>query len=134
MQSICAQMCLDRSPIRSGSVVRMSSLSDRDGDGILDRDDLCPDLHKGELPDPARLGCPAPDTDMDGIQDPRDLCPTEHAGHYPDPQRLGCPLPDRDKDTVPDKFDACPDKPGAPHPDPKKTVVRVCLEVRGGQT
>ena len=74
--------------------------SDRDGDGIYDKDDACPDV--------AGLkqfnGCP--DTDGDGIQDSADDCPNE-AGLA---EFNGCP--DRDGDGVADKDDACPDTPG----------------------
>ena len=48
---------------------------DRDRDGILDADDRCPDVHKGERPDPERVGCPIADRDADGFLDPDDRCP-----------------------------------------------------------
>jgi OOP family OmpA-OmpF porin len=44
---------------------------DRDGDGIFDEDDLCPDV-KGV---PEYKGCPMPDKDQDGIADDMDKCP-----------------------------------------------------------
>ena len=44
---------------------------DRDKDGVLDKDDLCP-----EVPGPVENnGCPWPDTDGDGILDKDDACP-----------------------------------------------------------
>ncbi|MBC7524184.1 MAG: OmpA family protein [Flavobacterium sp.] len=71
--------------------------SDRDGDGIYDKDDACPDV--------AGLkefkGCP--DTDKDGIEDSKDACPTE----FGLAELNGCP--DRDGDGIADKDDACPD-------------------------
>lgn len=74
---------------------------DRDGDGILDADDKCPDD-----PGPALLkGCP--DTDGDGIIDARDACPDQPG---PTPTK-GCP--DRDGDGVVDAEDACPDASGS---------------------
>ena len=74
---------------------------DRDGDGIPDREDRCPDL-KGDI---AQRGCP--DQDGDEIPDIDDRCPTE-----PGPRSAkGCP--DRDGDGVPDKRDKCPDHPGS---------------------
>lgn len=91
---------------------------DRDGDGIVDRDDVCPDLHKGEHPDPDRWGCPLRDRDGDGIFDREDLCPDLAKGPHPDPDRLGCPLRDRDSDEVFDRDDLCPDQPKGPNPDP----------------
>jgi outer membrane protein OmpA-like peptidoglycan-associated protein len=73
---------------------------DRDGDGIPDAEDRCPDQ-----PGPAALhGCP--DRDGDGIPDAEDRCPDQ-----PGPAALdGCP--DRDGDEIPDADDKCPDQPG----------------------
>lgn len=82
-----------------GMSYRWGSL-DRDGDGIPDREDRCPDL-KGDI---AQRGCP--DQDGDEIPDIDDRCPTE-AGPR---SAKGCP--DRDGDGVPDKRDKCPDHPG----------------------
>ena len=74
--------------------------SDKDGDGIYDKDDACPDV--------AGLkqfnGCP--DTDGDGIEDSKDGCPNE-AGTV---EMNGCP--DTDGDGIADKDDACPDVAG----------------------
>ena len=71
--------------------------SDRDGDGIYDKDDACPDV--------AGLkefnGCP--DTDGDGIQDSADEC-VDVPGLA---EFNGCP--DTDGDGIADKNDACPD-------------------------
>lgn len=77
---------------------------DRDGDGIADNDDKCPDV-KGL----ARYqGCPIPDTDKDGINDEEDKCPT-----VPGVARYqGCPIPDTDKDGVNDEEDKCINEPG----------------------
>ena len=102
-------------------------------DGVLDRQDQCPDTPMGPTPDPRRPGCPASDSDNDGVLDPVDQCLFEPAGPNPDPARLGCPLPDRDHDTVPDPRDACPDKPGSPNPDPKKNGCPGLVEVKNGQ-
>lgn len=55
---------------------------DRDGDGVPDAVDLCPDQ-----PGPKELdGCP--DTDGDGIPDREDKCPTQPGP----PENDGCPL------------------------------------------
>jgi hypothetical protein len=45
---------------------------DKDGDGIADKDDQCPN-QAGLV---SYHGCPAPDTDKDGITDDKDKCPT----------------------------------------------------------
>lgn len=81
---------------------------DRDGDGVPDATDQCPDD-----PGPAAMqGCP--DSDGDGVPDHRDQCPYEHAGPHGAPVGDGCPRPepDRDGDGTPDAHDACPDDPG----------------------
>jgi outer membrane protein OmpA-like peptidoglycan-associated protein len=76
---------------------------DRDGDGVADSEDRCPNL-----PGPAsNHGCPLnQDTDGDGIPDAEDACP-EQAGPA---EYDGCP--DSDGDQIPDNVDKCPDRPG----------------------
>ena len=75
---------------------------DRDGDGVLDVDDKCPDV-AGLA---SLQGCP--DRDGDGITDAEDKCPD-----VPGLARYqGCPIPDRDKDGINDEVDKCPDVPG----------------------
>ena len=82
---------------------------DRDGDGLIDIRDKCPDV-AAKTTD----GCP-PDTDKDGIIDAEDKCP-KTAAKTAD----GCP-PDRDKDGIIDAKDKCPDKKGVkPHGCPDK--------------
>ncbi len=97
--------------------------ADTDGDGIPDRDDLCPEVFGveefGGCPDTDGDGIPdevdacpevfglaefdgCPDTDGDGIIDELDECPTV-AGLA---AFAGCP--DTDGDGIPDKDDACP--------------------------
>ena len=95
-------------------------VKDRDGDGIVDDEDLCPDVHKGPRPDPNRLGCPLTDRDRDGVYDNEDLCPDVPQGAHPDPAKLGCPLGDRDGDGVFDNEDLCPDEPQGANPDPTR--------------
>lgn len=93
--------------------------TDKDGDGIPDVDDQCP-----EVPGlPEYQGCPPPDTDGDGLIDPEDKCPKD-----PGPkENQGCPILDRDKDGIPDVEDECPDDPGPPEtkgcPDRDKDTV-----------
>ena len=79
---------------------------DTDGDGIPDKDDQCPDV-AGPV---ENNGCPWPDTDGDGIIDKDDACPTV-AGPA---ENNGCPWPDTDGDGILDKDDACPTVPGLP--------------------
>ncbi|HEX7663893.1 MAG TPA: OmpA family protein [Polyangiaceae bacterium] len=96
--------------------------SDRDGDGIPDDKDACPDVPGVGSEDPAKNGCPPappPDSDGDGIIDSMDACPTTPGVKTDDPKTNGCP-PDRDGDGIVDAKDACPDTPGVANDDPKK--------------
>ncbi len=94
--------------------------ADRDGDGVIDANDACPDEKGPATADPRTNGCPPRDRDHDGVIDERDVCPDEPQGAHPDPEQLGCPLRDRDGDGVFDRDDQCPDVPAGAHPDPKK--------------
>jgi len=103
--------------------------TDRDGDHVSDKKDLCPDV-PGVW---AFKGCPDPDKDRDGIPDSVDKCPNvpgvKSANGCPDKDGDGiadasdrCPAeagtlalkgcPDRDGDGVVDIDDACPDQKG----------------------
>jgi OmpA-OmpF porin, OOP family len=81
--------------------------TDKDGDTVLDKDDLCP-----SLPGPVEnKGCPleAPkDRDGDGIKDPDDKCvdQPEDIDGFEDTD--GCPEVDNDKDGILDAADKCP--------------------------
>jgi outer membrane protein OmpA-like peptidoglycan-associated protein len=102
------------------------TVGDRDGDGIPDDEDKCPDEPEDFDDFEDEDGCPDPDNDKDGIPDVDDLCPNE-----PGPkENRGCPLAkdlDRDGDGIPDAVDKCPDEPedfdgyqdddGCPDPD-----------------
>ena len=86
------------------------SIGDRDGDGILDDVDKCPDEKEDFDGFEDEDGCPDPDNDKDGVPDYRDRCP-----NVPGPvENQGCPKPegDRDGDGTPDSKDHCPDVPG----------------------
>ena len=94
---------LDACPDQAGPAA-LKGCPDRDGDGIADKDDACPDV-----PGLAKYhGCPIPDTDKDGINDEEDKCPT-----VPGVARYqGCPIPDTDGDGVNDEEDKCPNEAG----------------------
>lgn len=93
----------DKCPDTPG-LAALQGCPDRDGDGIADGDDKCPDV--AGL---ARYqGCPIPDTDKDGINDEQDKCPT-----VPGVARYqGCPIPDTDGDGVNDEEDKCINEKG----------------------
>jgi OOP family OmpA-OmpF porin len=90
--------------------------SDRDGDGVLDEEDACPDVPGVRTHDLNTNGCPS-DRDEDGIIDTLDACPDVVGIKTDDPKTHGCP--DRDGDRIPDAVDACPDVAGIKTSDPK---------------
>ena len=93
---------------------------DRDGDGIFDDEDACPDVKGVKTDDPKTNGCP-PDRDGDGIIDDEDACPDVKGPKNDDPKLNGCPPDlDTDGDGIPDAKDACPKVKGVANDDPKK--------------
>ncbi len=95
-------------------------LPDRDGDGVPDIDDRCPDVRGTCGGPPERLGCPDPprDRDGDGVPDGEDACLVTPGPRSADGRTTGCP--DSDGDGVPDPVDACPMQPGVRSADPRK--------------
>ena len=113
----------DRCPDTPG-LAEFQGCPDTDGDGVPDKDDQCPDV-AGPV---ENNGCPWPDTDGDGVLDKDDACPD-----VPGPvENNGCPWPDTDGDGVLDKDDACPTVPGLPEYNgcPKPTAVAVTEEFK----
>ncbi|WP_373070618.1 OmpA family protein [Sulfurimonas sp.] len=79
--------------------------TDKDGDGVLDEVDRCPNTKDGEEVD--EFGCLIkPDADKDGVPDADDKCPNTLEGQKVDYR--GCEL-DSDDDGIPDSKDQCPD-------------------------
>ena len=64
---------------------------DRDGDGIADDVDRCPDDPEDKDGFEDDDGCPDLDNDKDGIPDTDDLCPNEAVTRDNDKDRDGCP-------------------------------------------
>jgi OmpA-OmpF porin, OOP family len=93
----------DKCPDVAGTAA-LQGCPDSDGDGITDADDKCPKvagLAKYQ-------GCPIPDTDGDGVNDEDDKCPTTKGfARY-----QGCAIPDTDGDGVNDEEDKCVDRSG----------------------
>lgn len=95
--------------------VYQKKAKDLDGDGVLDKNDECPEI-AGPV---ENKGCPWKDTDGDTVLDKDDKCPTV-AGPI---ENNGCPWPDTDGDKVVDKDDKCPtvagpvENNGCPWPD-----------------
>jgi outer membrane protein OmpA-like peptidoglycan-associated protein len=101
---------------------------DKDGDGLLDDVDKCPEEPEVYNGFEDADGCPDdPDSDNDGIADSKDQCllDAEDKDGYLDDD--GCPDVDNDLDGVLDGADKCPNKPedtdgfedadGCPDPD-----------------
>ena len=84
---------------------------DRDGDGIPDDIDKCPDDPEDKDNFEDADGCPDPDNDKDGIPDKNDLCPNDPEDKDGFEDQDGCPDPDNDHDGIPDKNDKCPNEP-----------------------
>jgi outer membrane protein OmpA-like peptidoglycan-associated protein len=108
-------------------------IGDRDGDGIKDDVDKCPDDPEDYDGFEDEDGCPDPDNDKDGIPDELDSCPNEPETYNGYKDEDGCPdsvVRDRDGDGIPDDVDKCPDQPedfdgfededGCPDPDNDK--------------
>jgi OmpA-OmpF porin, OOP family len=83
---------------------------DRDGDGVPDDVDECPDLAEDKDGIQDEDGCPEDDADGDGILDTQDACPLVPGVASNDPKKNGCPNPD-----APEPPDA-PKSPDAPKP------------------
>jgi OmpA-OmpF porin, OOP family len=142
-----ANLAVEKSPkgqcVYSDKVRVKKAPGDRDGDGILDDVDKCPDDPEDKDGFEDEDGCPDLDNDKDGILDKNDKCPMEpedkdgfededgcpeldndkdgildaddKCPNQPGPkENQGCPDTDRDKDGVVDRLDACPDEPGPP--------------------
>ena len=84
--------------------------NDRDGDGISDGLDACPDEPEDRDGHEDEDGCPDPDNDGDGIADADDGCPNEPEDRDGFQDQDGCPDPDNDGDGIPDSADRCPDE------------------------
>ena len=91
--------------------VGAASQSDRDGDGIPDAIDACPDEPEDKDGFQDEDGCPDPDNDGDGIPDAQDKCPNEPEDKDGFQDADGCPDRDNDGDGIPDAIDKCPNDP-----------------------
>lgn len=108
-------------------VVSEPKIQDRDGDGILDKDDKCPERPEDRDGFQDEDGCPELDNDGDQIRDTDDKCPMdpEDVDGFEDDD--GCQDEDNDNDGILDAQDKCPlvpediddfeDEDGCPEPD-----------------
>ena len=85
-------------------------IRDKDGDGVLEPEDKCPDRPEDRDGFEDLDGCPDPDNDFDGVPDVDDFCPEdpEDADGFADEN--GCPDHDNDEDGLLDPEDSCPDE------------------------
>ncbi|MEM7605696.1 MAG: OmpA family protein, partial [Myxococcota bacterium] len=101
---------------------------DRDGDGLADDVDACPDEPEDFDGFEDGDGCPDDqDTDSDGVPDAIDLCVTDAEDADGQQDSDGCPDLDDDLDGIPDEADRCRvdaedrdgwrDEDGCPDPD-----------------
>ena len=93
------------------TVIKEPKSGDRDGDGIPDNIDKCPDQPEDFDGFQDEDGCPDLDNDGDGIPDALDKCPNEPEDKDGFQDEDGCPDPDNDGDGIPDVRDKCPNEP-----------------------
>lgn len=93
--------------VNSPETCDLEANRDRDGDGIPDLIDQCPDEPEDRDGFEDEDGCPDPDNDQDGIMDFEDACPNEPGI----PELKGCPFLDSDGDGIADSEDLCPNDP-----------------------
>jgi outer membrane protein OmpA-like peptidoglycan-associated protein len=119
---------------RAALGVRYSRVEDdRDGDGLVDRKDRCPDDPEDKDGFEDGDGCPEVDNDGDGVLDRADRCPDDPEDKDGFEDDDGCPEADNDRDGVLDPADRCPldpedkdgfeDDDGCPDPDDDKDGV-----------
>jgi parallel beta-helix repeat protein len=113
--------------------------TDRDGDGIPDDVDVCPNDAEDKDGFEDVDGCPDYDNDNDGIYDAQDQCPDNPEDRDGFNDADGCPDTDNDKDGIVDAQDACPNNPEVVNnykdtdgcPDEKPKEIKQTLVLRG---
>lgn len=113
--------------------------NDRDGDGITDDLDQCPDIPEDMDGFQDEDGCPDYDNDNDGIYDLQDKCPMDPEDKDGFADEDGCPDLDNDKDGIPDAKDQCPNNPETVNgykdddgcPDERPKEIKETLILRG---
>jgi outer membrane protein OmpA-like peptidoglycan-associated protein len=113
--------------------------TDKDGDGIPDDVDLCPDVPEDKDGFEDADGCPDYDNDKDGIYDSQDQCPNDPEDRDGFQDTDGCPDNDNDKDGILDVNDACPNNPETVNgfkdtdgcPDEKPQEIRQTIILKG---
>ncbi len=83
---------------------------DDDLDGIVNREDVCPDVAEDFDKYEDNDGCPEEDNDLDEVPDLQDKCPSEPEDPDGFQDEDGCPEADNDEDGIIDGADKCPNK------------------------
>ena len=99
-------------PVEPPALATPPAHRDSDGDGILDKEDKCPNVPEDKDGFQDEDGCPDPDNDGDGIPDVVDRCPNQPEDRDGFEDSDGCPDPDNDKDGTDDFHDECPNVAG----------------------
>eukprot|EP00808_Paulinella_micropora_P029302 g18286.t1 len=93
----------------TGASCELYDVADRDGDGVGDCNDECPDNANKTAPGQCECDYPDVHSDADGIADCNDACPHDPAKWLsPGPCQCGVPDVDSDLDSCYDCDDACP--------------------------
>jgi len=98
----------DACPREKGVAPDGCPVRDKDGDGIVDDKDRCPDKPETKNGVDDDDGCPESDEDGDGLVGSADTCPKRPEDKDGFEDTDGCPDPDNDKDGVLDAQDKCP--------------------------
>lgn len=106
-----ANEALRLSPLGRCVKVKKPTNRDRDGDGILNKDDECPDEPEDMDGFEDEDGCPDLDNDQDGLADKVDECPDDPEDKDGFEDEDGCPEVDNDDDGIVDEADECPNDP-----------------------
>jgi outer membrane protein OmpA-like peptidoglycan-associated protein len=104
---------------------RVGQAADKDGDGIPDDRDRCPNEPEDKDGWQDDDGCPDPDNDGDGVPDVRDACPNDPEDKDGFQDEDGCPDVDNDGDGIPDNQDKCPYAAGPTETDGCPTTAQI---------
>lgn len=88
-----------------------AEVQDRDGDGLTDNIDACPEAPEDKDGFQDDDGCPELDNDEDSVLDNVDKCPNQSEDLDGFEDNDGCPDLDNDKDGIVDVSDRCPLEP-----------------------
>jgi outer membrane protein OmpA-like peptidoglycan-associated protein len=94
-----------------------SSYSDKDKDGVQDRNDLCGGTPIGKSVDSAGCAASQLDSDRDRVNNEGDGCPNTPVGEAVDAEGCSAGQKDADRDSIKDTMDRCPATPAGERAD-----------------